>query len=200
MPIRAGMPIEVLAPVGLTVLPWNSEVLEVREDCFEIRRPDRRWIKLPTKAEGSLQLIVTSGEGLHTMTCKVLGGDTQRVILVLPDPQDVKLVQRRRHVRVPVVPPQAVTLRCDPEWNLAPISGKMIDISEAGCRICLDTMLMEGLSVQVQAELEEPERGQAMVSGTIVYFCALPEGNLVGIRFDTEGEVPFWKPASAANG
>lgn len=182
MPIQSGQPIEILAPVGSLVLTWDSEILEVDDTSFEIRRPERRRVKLPAKSDGALQVVIASRRGLCSMTCRILGGDSQRVRLALPGPDETQIAQRRRHVRVPLRPPQDVTLCLDPEWNFEPVSGEMVDISEAGCRIRVGASLMEGMPVQIEMRGLAPDHG--LVAGKVVYNSPLPGSNLIGVHFE----------------
>lgn len=204
MPFQVGQHAQVMIPIGEIVMPFESSIVAVEADCFEISVPRRKVVKYAIKPKQSISLIFPTPDGLMTMDAMLKENEEGRLLFVIPSREQLACVQRRAHERIPLPYPWDVRVKIDPDFGFdMEVPAQLKDLSRGGCSLWVDLSLMEGVPVHITVERPDWTRvrltGLVAHSAPIIYPSA--EGNLhrAGVRFDGIDEPTLnWLDASLA--
>jgi len=122
---------------------FNSNVQNVTEDYIEISIPTNSGVYVPLSKGAVMDVIYYEDENLYKFQSSVIGRRFENIpILVISKPTEIKKIQRRKYVRVPLISiSKYKNLKNELKTNLKTIDDSeylkavLVDLSGGGMKI-----------------------------------------------------------------
>lgn len=122
---------------------FNSNVQDVTKDYIAISIPTNAGEYLPLSKGAMIEVIYYEEENIYKFESTIIGRKFENIpILLLAKPKEIKKIQRRKYVRVPLIQTaKYINFKNDPKTNLSKIDAKkylkavLVDLSGGGMRV-----------------------------------------------------------------
>ncbi|MBX4265201.1 flagellar brake protein [Clostridium estertheticum] len=122
---------------------FNSNVQDVTEEYIAISIPTNSGEYLPLSSGSIIDVIYYEEENIYKFSSTIIGRKFENIpILLLAKPEEIKKIQRRKYVRVPLIKTaKYINLKNEPKVNLSTIDSSkylkavIIDLSGGGMRV-----------------------------------------------------------------
>ncbi|MPQ32515.1 hypothetical protein E4V42_13850 [Clostridium estertheticum] len=144
---------------------FNSNVQDVTEDYIAISIPTNSGEYLPLSNGSIIDVIYYEEENIYKFSSSVVGRKFENIpILLLAKPEEIKKIQRRRYVRVPLIKAaKYINLRDEPKVNLSTIDNSkylkavLVDLSGGGMRVKVSEEIKDNDFLLVALTVNEEE-------------------------------------------
>lgn len=161
--LNPGQIVDIVMTMGDRPVRVASRVLEVNNKGFAIFRPMHEGAPIPI--DQHLQVTFPRGNAIWTLDCPVRALVSMRVDLDYPDPDRIRRVQRREHLRVAMTVPMDYQLVQNAAFGRIK-QGVLQDLSGGGCLLRLEEEVAPGTIIRVHLSLEE--YGLMEITGRVV--------------------------------
>lgn len=122
---------------------FNSNVQDVTEAYIAISIPTNAGEYLPLAKGAIIEVIYYEEENIYKFASTIIGRKFENIpILLIAKPKEIKKIQRRKYVRVPLIQTaKYINFKNDPKTNLSKIDVKkylkavLVDLSGGGMRV-----------------------------------------------------------------
>ena len=122
---------------------FNSNVQDVTDDYIAISIPTNAGEYLPLSKGAMLDVIYYEEDNIYKFASTIIGRKFENIpILLLAKPKEIKKIQRRKYVRVPLIKTaKYINLKNDSKSNLSTINESkylkavLVDLSGGGMRV-----------------------------------------------------------------
>ena len=122
---------------------FNSNIQDITEDYIAISIPSSAGEYVPLSKGSIIDVLYYAEENLYKFKSIIIGRKFENIpILLIAKPEQVKRIQRRRYVRVPLVKTaKYINLKNEPKVNLSTIDDSkylkavLVDLSGGGMRV-----------------------------------------------------------------
>lgn len=149
--LSPGQIVDVVLETDESSLRLPSRILEVGPKGFAVFRPMLDGAPIPISKR--LLLTFPRGNAIWTLDCPVQATISMRVDLGFPEPENIRRVQRREHLRVPLTMPMDYQLPIGERWGRMR-QGVLQDLSGGGCLLLLNEELSPGGTLMVHLSME----------------------------------------------
>ncbi|MCB2340795.1 flagellar brake protein [Clostridium estertheticum] len=144
---------------------FNSNVQDVTEDYIAISIPTNSGEYLPLSNGSIIDVIYYEEENIYKFSSSIIGRKFENIpILLLAKPEEIKKIQRRRYVRVPLIKAaKYINLRDEPKVNLSTIDNSkylkavLVDLSGGGMRVKVSEEIKDNDFLLVALTVNEEE-------------------------------------------
>ncbi|MBW9151925.1 flagellar brake protein [Clostridium estertheticum] len=144
---------------------FNSNVQDVTEDYIAISIPTNSGEYLPLSNGSIIDVIYYEEENIYKFSSTIIGRKFENIpILLLAKPEEIKKIQRRRYVRVPLIKTaKYINLKNEPKVNLSTIDDSkylkavLVDLSGGGMRVKVSEEIKDNDFLLVALSVNEEE-------------------------------------------
>ena len=144
---------------------FNSNVQDVTEDYIAISIPTNSGEYLPLSNGSIIDVIYYEEENIYKFSSTIIGRKFENIpILLLAKPEEIKKIQRRRYVRVPLIKTaKYINLKNEPKVNLSTINDSkylkavLVDLSGGGMRVKVSEEVKDNDFLLVALTVNEEE-------------------------------------------
>ncbi|MCB2359337.1 flagellar brake protein [Clostridium estertheticum] len=144
---------------------FNSNVQDVTEDYIAISIPTNSGEYLPLSNGSIIDVIYYEEENIYKFSSSIIGRKFENIpILLLAKPEEIKKIQRRRYVRVPLIKTaKYINLKNEPKVNLSTIDDSkylkavLVDLSGGGMRVKVSEEIKDNDFLLVALTVNEEE-------------------------------------------
>ncbi|MBU3214243.1 flagellar brake domain-containing protein [Clostridium estertheticum] len=144
---------------------FNSNVQDVTEDYIAISIPTNSGEYLPLSNGSIIDVIYYEEENIYKFSSTIIGRKFENIpILLLAKPEEIKKIQRRRYVRVPLIKTaKYINLKNEPKVNLSTIDDSkylkavLVDLSGGGMRVKVSEEIKDNDFLLVALTVNEEE-------------------------------------------
>jgi c-di-GMP-binding flagellar brake protein YcgR len=161
--LSPGQIVDIVVNSGDRPHRLSTRILEVGPKGFALFRPVEDGT--PIAIGPRLEITFPRGNAIWTLDCPVQATISMRVDLAYPDPEHIRRVQRRAHLRVAMTMPMDYQVALDGRFGRQR-QGLLQDLSGGGCLLMLNEEVHYGAILRVQVSMEE--YGLMEVMGRVV--------------------------------
>lgn len=161
--LNPGQIVDIVVNAGDRPVKLSTRILEVGPTRFAIFRPMIDGSPMPVG--NRLLITFPRGNAIWTLDCHVHAIISMRVDLDYPDPEHIRRVQRREHLRVAMTMPMDYQIAFEATFGRMR-QGVLQDLSGGGCLLLLNEEVKEGAVLKVHLSLEE--HGLMEIMGRVV--------------------------------
>ncbi len=161
--LSPGQIVDIVSDLGDRPQRLSTRILEVGPKGFAVFRPMENGSPIPVGARVAITFPL--GNAIWTLDCPVQATISMRIDLGYPDPDHIRRVQRREHLRVAMTMPMDYQLALDGKFGRER-QGLLQDLSGGGCLLLLNEEVHYGAVLRVHLSMEQ--YGLMEVMGRVV--------------------------------